>query len=107
MELTREEVDSLRGFVVLEFGASWCGFCKAARPVVDQMLAARPDIRRIWIEDGKGQRLGRSFGVKLWPTLIFLCDGRVVARVVRPRNHGDLDQALLSFETCTSSSPQP
>jgi thioredoxin 1 len=28
--------------------------------------------------------LGRSFTVKLWPTLIFLKDGQEVARVVRP-----------------------
>jgi thioredoxin 1 len=28
--------------------------------------------------------LGRSFGVKLWPTLVFLRDGRVVRQAVRP-----------------------
>jgi thioredoxin 1 len=107
MEPTREEVDSLTGLTVIEFGATWCGFCQAAKPLVDRMRAAHPEIRHIWIEDGKGKRLGRSFGVKLWPTLVFLCDGREVARVVRPRGQGELDQALLRFEACTSSSPQP
>jgi thioredoxin 1 len=37
-------------------------------------------VRHVKVEDGSGRRLGRSFGVKLWPTLVFLRDGREVAR---------------------------
>jgi thioredoxin 1 len=96
MDPTREEVDAMAGATVLEFGATWCGFCQAARPLVDRALAGR-EVRHIWIEDGKGKRLGRSFGVKLWPTLVFLQDGREVARLVRPRGESDLEKALLSF----------
>jgi thioredoxin 1 len=36
------------------------------------------------IEDGKGMPLGRSYGVKLWPTLVFLRDGRVIQQMARP-----------------------
>lgn len=42
------------------------------------------DVRHLKIEDGPGRPLGRSFGIKLWPTLVFLRDGTEVARVVRP-----------------------
>jgi len=41
-------------------------------------------VRHLKIEDGPGRPLGRSFRVKLWPTLVFLRDGVEVARVVRP-----------------------
>jgi len=41
-------------------------------------------VRFIEVEDGRGRPLGRSFGVKLWPTLLFLRDGEVVRRLVRP-----------------------
>jgi thioredoxin 1 len=47
-------------------------------------LARFPDIRHIQIEDGPGLPLGRSFGVKLWPTLVFLHDGRILQQVARP-----------------------
>ena len=89
-ELTRTEVDRLPGITVLEFGATWCPICQAARPLIDAALAAREDVRHLWIEDGPGKPLGRSFRVKLWPTLIFLLDGRELARVVRPKTSVEL-----------------
>jgi len=81
---TREEIDRTKGAVVLEFGASWCGHCQALAPQLAALLASFPDVRHLWIEDGPGQRLGRSFQVKLWPTLVFLRDGQILKRSVRP-----------------------
>ena len=89
-EPTREQVDQLAGTTVLEFGAAWCGHCMRARPLVDEALATHPAVRHIQVEDGRGKPLGRSFGVKLWPTFVFLRDGVEVARVVRPRTEGEV-----------------
>ena len=83
-EPSRAEVDALPGTTVLEFGAAWCGICRAAQPAIATALAAHPQVRHLKIEDGPGQPLGRSFRVKLWPTLIVMRDGRETARVVRP-----------------------
>lgn len=96
-EPTRTEIDASTGELVLEFGASWCGFCQAAAPHVAQALRERPSARHHWIEDGKGKPLGRSFRVKLWPTLVFLEDGREVARVVRPSGTEEIREALAKF----------
>ena len=82
---TRAEVDSLPGTTVLEFGTPWC-HCQRAQPLIEQALRDRPDVVHVKVEDGPGQRLGRSFGVKLWPTLVFLRDGTEMARVVRPQD---------------------
>ena len=83
-DLTREDVDNMTGLVALEFGASWCGFCQGARPRIDRALKDNPEVRHIWVEDGKGKRLGRTYGVKLWPTLVLLRDGQEIVRVIRP-----------------------
>jgi thioredoxin 1 len=49
------------------------------------------------IEDGPGRPLGRSFKVKLWPTLIFLRDGVEVARVVRPSDAAAIDEGVAAL----------
>ena len=41
-------------------------------------------VRHFKVEDGPGRPLGRSFRVKLWPTLVFLRDGMVVQQLARP-----------------------
>ena len=84
LELTRAEVDRMTGPAVLEFGASGCGYCLALQPQLDTLLRQYPQVRYIWVEDGKGKPLGRSFRVKWWPTLVFLRDGQVVRQVSRP-----------------------
>jgi thioredoxin 1 len=94
VEPSRETVDALRGAAVLEFGTGWCGYCRAAQPLIAEAFAAHPGVRHLRIEDGKGRRLGRSFAVKLWPTLIFLRDGQEVARLVRPGDIADIDRCL-------------
>lgn len=97
LEPTREEIDATSGLVALEFGTSWCGYCQAARPLIEQALASHPAVRHISIEDGKGRILGRTFGVKLWPTLVLLRDGREVARLVRPSSEADLQAAFSAL----------
>ena len=91
---SREEIDATAGLVLLEFGAPWCGHCQAAAPAVAEALAQFPGIEHIKVEDGPGRPLGRSFRVKLWPTLIALRDGQEVARSVRPETAESVQELL-------------
>lgn len=94
---TRADVDTLAGPAVIEFGTDWCGHCQAVQPLIEQALADFPALRHLKIEDGPGRPLGRSFRVKLWPTLVFTVDGQEVARLVRPQRVAEIVDALRSL----------
>src|SRR5690242_12887625 len=97
-EPNRAEIDALAGPALLEFGTSWCGHCRRAQPLIGEALAAHPDVRHIKVEDASGKRLGRSFGVKLWPTLVFLKDGKVIEKLVRPTGVDEIEKALAQID---------
>ncbi|GGY54340.1 thioredoxin family protein [Pseudoduganella sp. SL102] len=94
---SRADIDALAGPALLEFGTNWCGYCRAAQAPLAEAYADYPAIRHFKVEDGPGRLLGRSFRVKLWPTMIFLQDGKEVARVVRPESAAEIRDAFAQI----------
>ncbi|CUB04323.1 thioredoxin family protein [Marinomonas fungiae] len=93
-DLTLEQITALEGDVVLEFGTSWCGYCKRAQPLIEEVMDDFTDVGHVKIFDGQGKPVGRHFQVKLWPTLILLHNGEEVGRVVRPDSADELRRLL-------------
>jgi thioredoxin 1 len=72
-------------------------------PQLAAELAKHAQVKHIKIEDGPGKPLGRSFRVKLWPTLVFLRDGAVLEQVARP----DSQRIHAGFEALTGENAAP
>ena len=106
-EPARAEVDALAGPTLLEFGTPWCGWCRGAQPLIAGALASHPAVRHLKVEDGSGRPLGRSYRVKLWPTLVFLRDGQEVARLVRPRDPGEIAEGLRRIDPPAAEPSDP
>ena len=102
-EPSRTEIETLDGATLIEFGTPWCGYCRAAQPSIAAAMAQHPDVRHLKIADGPGQPLGRSFRVKLWPTLVFMKDGKEIAKLVRPHGSAEIDRALEQVSPLNSS----
>jgi thioredoxin 1 len=94
VEPTRAEIDATAGPLVLEFGADWCGFCRAVQPQLESLFEDFSQVAHRKVADGPGRPLGRSFRVKLWPTFVFLRDGIVVSQMARPKE----DELRRGFE---------
>ena len=97
-EPRREYVDRLSGSSLIEFGSPSCGHCRRAQPLIAEAMAAHPALRHLKIADGPGQPLGRSFRVKLWPTLVFYANGEEQSRLVRPESANDIAAALALID---------
>jgi thioredoxin 1 len=91
---SRAEIDAWPGLTLLAFGTGWCGHCRAAQPLLSDLLALYPQWRHVNIEDGSGRALGRSFGVRLWPTWVLLQQGQVVGQWVRPAALAQIQASL-------------
>jgi thioredoxin 1 len=98
VEPSRSEVESWRGATLVEFGAPWCGYCQRTQGELAEALGARPGLRHVKIEDGPGRPLGRSFRVKLWPTLVLLRDGQEIGRRVRPHDRQEIEELFEQAE---------
>lgn len=98
-EPSRAEIDATPGSMLIEFGTDWCGHCRRAQPLIAEALARHDGVKHLRVIDGPGKPLGRSFGVKLWPTLVFLSEGREATRLVRPPDADKIAEALAAIQT--------
>jgi thioredoxin 1 len=103
-EPTRAEIDATGGPLLLEFGSNGCGICSRTQPLLADALEEHESLPHIRVEDGKGRPLGRSFRVTLWPTLVFMMDGKEVTRLVRPDSTTRIREALALLDG-TSRAP--
>jgi len=75
---------SLKNKIVLvDFGATWCGPCKAMEPIIKDMIKkyeGRATILEIDIDDQR--TLATDYMVQSIPTLIIFNDGQEVKRLV-------------------------
>ena len=70
IEPARAEIDLLEGPAVVEFGSPWCGYCRAAQPLLASALADHLRVRHIKIADDLVEALSaqaRSIGAEIGP----------------------------------------
>ncbi len=76
---------------VIQFSASWCGPCKALKPVMDKLSDEYKDKANFYITDieDTGINTGSAAGIRGVPTVIIYKKGHEVSRKVGgvPESH--------------------
>jgi len=69
--------------VVVDFGAEWCGPCKAIMPIIEEMSAeyeGRAIVGKVDVDVAPG--IASKYGIRNVPTVIFIKNGEVVDKQV-------------------------
>ena len=79
--------------ILLKFGASWCGPCKAMEPILKEVAAERPDVRVIELDVDENEELVQLFRVRNVPIMFLINCGVTINKFVG----GASKAQILSF----------
>lgn len=94
-ELTTENFDReiQNGLKLVEFYASWCGYCKKQEPILKEM-------DKIWIgkvNTDESAEIAIRYGINSFPTFILFKDGIEVQRFSGLKSKFDLMDIVAKF----------
>lgn len=81
-EQFNQEVEQVKGKVLIDFFAPWCAPCKMLAPVVEQIAQNHADIKVVKINADNSQELMTRFGIRGIPTLLLINNGELLATQV-------------------------
>ncbi len=64
--------------VLVDFTAAWCPPCRVMKPVLEELAAARDDLRVVTLDVDEHPRVAARYGVLSMPTFILFRDGQPV-----------------------------
>ena len=92
------EVKESAAPVLVDFGAEWCGPCRALEPIVEELAQefdGRLKVGRVDIDHSR--QVATQFGIMSVPTIIFFKGGEAVDKVVGLRPKAELKSKIESL----------
>ncbi|HYA60664.1 MAG TPA: thioredoxin [Candidatus Acidoferrum sp.] len=83
MSTREEEVRNMAKPVLMDFYADWCGPCKIQDPILEKLeekFRDQIDFKKIDVDDNL--QLASKYGIRVVPTLILECNGKIVEHYV-------------------------
>src|SRR5262245_9043035 len=84
-EVARSEIP-----VVMDFGATWCGPCKALKPILESLAPTYAGrVKMVYVDADKAKQTAVKYGVTSLPTVVLVKGGAEKGRIIGLRGKGD------------------
>lgn len=77
--------------VLVDFGATWCGPCKALKPILEDLsktYAGR--LKMVYVDADKAKQTAVKYSVTSLPTVLLVKGGKERSRILGLRSKGDI-----------------
>jgi thioredoxin 1 len=71
-----------KGYALIDFGATWCGPCKAIAPFFNSLKEKYPSIKFFKLDIDENQEMARKYKIESIPAFILFKDGLEEDRTV-------------------------
>jgi len=71
-----------KGYVLIDFGTTWCGPCKTIAPFFNSLKDKYPSIKFLKIDIDENQEMARKYKIESIPAFILFKDGLEQDRLV-------------------------
>lgn len=87
-------VSSSKGYVVVDFYATWCGACKLVHPMLEDIAKKHPNVKFYQMDAEKEGNASTYFRVHYYPTILVFKDGGDPTEVYASREEASMEKQL-------------
>jgi len=91
------EADVLKSAVpvLVDFGATWCGPCKALKPILEDLSKTYTGkVKMVYVDADKAKNTAVKYSVTSLPTVVLVKGGVERGRIIGLRSKGDITKQI-------------